>query len=261
MNKLVPLHDLSPVKHIPIPIRLTMGVFSAHIITTGGEAQNFSELVKLKGYPIAMLVSFVIAQLAIEQIQYFTIVLHKRFPIYDAKHIKLVWQIVTCLIGPFLSIFMLASIYYAANGYFILDTLWPSVHGWPILMMLMVLNLVFTISYGGIPIPALSVKKPAPQEGQLMVIVYVLHEDGLNKVFYSDGSYMTDARSLADIFKSLEPGEYIVNLRCCIIKRSNIKAAYLMGDGTSTVEVLVPANAKTIFSARQKGILNGYYSN
>jgi hypothetical protein len=236
-----------------------LAIFAAYIIVTGGEFENLSSLMRLDGFLIAMIGSFVIAFIAIAQVRYSTMWVHKRFPYYDLGHVKILWQTGLCLLCPFLTVCLLATTYYAFHGLFILDTMWPDLHGWPILMMLVIFNFILAIPKTQTLIPIIKSPEilllPA-----LHLIVYVVHRNGVNIVFFSDCTHIIDARSLKAIFKSLPPGEYIHSLRYGIFRRDNIKAAYHNKDGTATVELLTPAGETTKVSNRQKSVLNGYFT-
>lgn len=247
------------VKYSIIIADFLMAIFAAHVIVTGGEFEDISSLVRLDDYPIAMLGSFVIAFVAVKQVRFSTLWVHKRFTSYDLRRVKISWQIGLCLLCPFVTISSLATLYYAFHGHFILDTMWLDLHGWAILMMLIVLNFVLAIPKLQALLPVVQKSETSPLVAQRQ-IVCVIHRGRVNFVYYTDGGYMIDARSLIAIFETLDSIEYIFNLRHSIFRKDNIKAAFNNNNGTATVEMLIPVGETTIVSGRLKAVLNGYYT-
>ena len=254
-NKSMQISMLNPngsnVHRITFLYRFILAVVAAHLITTGGEFQSFTELVKLRGYPIAMLSSLAIAMIVIEQVHYSTLKLQKRFPVYDLAYRKLSWQLLTCLLLPFLTIFGLATIYYAVHGFFILDTMWMTNHSWQVVLMLLVLNLVFSFPQAG-SAPHFTVPEPkALTQPEARCLMYVLPSNGVTKVYYDDGTHNVDNRSLEDIFKLLDTKSYILNPKRSIVRVDNIKKIYKFPNGGLKLELFCPAGTLVSVSKRQ----------
>lgn len=251
--------DGSFLKSVSFPYRFILACIAGHVITTGGEFENFTKLAKLSGYPLAMLSSVSIALIVIEQVRYFNLVINKKFPDKGQWPVKIRWQIIMGLVLPFATVFVLAAVYYAWNGIFILDTLWPATNGWLIFFMLIVLNVLFSFTQPVADVPEKN------EESQQMIldftraVVYIAHIDGMNKMHYAEGAYTMDVRSLNDIFKTLDPNLYIFTPRCSIIKRDNIKMIYQEEGGKLRVELFSPKGAFAIVSNRQRNGFKGYF--
>ena len=231
--------------------RLLLAIFAGHLISTGGEFQSFSELRILTGYPIALLTSVLIAIVAVEQVHYSTLLLNRKYPVYDSNHLRLVWQIITCFALPFLNIFLLATLYYAYHEHFILDTMWLTDHGWQIFIMLVALNLCFRVSQNNVLIPPVSVVPGALVFLADAEIAYAVHVDGVNKVVSDIGAQQLDTRSLPEIYKALEPGKYILNPKASIIRRDNIKYKVRNKDGTYIIVLIAPTGTSIVVSNNQ----------
>ena len=251
--------DGSVVHRISFFLRSILALLSGHFISINGESQPFRELFKLPGYWSALLCSIVIAVVAIEQVNYSTIRLHKRLPVYDKEFVKLKRQLVFCLILPFVTIFSLSMAYYAYYGYFILDTMWVTHHGWQILMMLFLLNVLFGLTRITI-VPTVLIPEPI-LDCQVLEkeIGYVSHDNGFNKTFYKDGSYSLDIRSLKAIYKTLNKHLYRLNPLHSIIRLDSILIAYDIPGGKTKVELSTPTGAFVIVSGRQKKFYLAYF--
>ena len=246
------LNQSKTVHTIPFIYRFFLALSGGHLITTGGEFQTLSELVKLPGYPLAVITSIGIAFIAIEQLYYSLLRLNRLYPSYNKGYTKFRLQLITCVLAPFLTVFILATIYYACHGYFILDTMWPADHGWQILLMLLVLNMVFGA--------AMVWPKPTPDVDSSLdnlmlskqTITHIIHDKGYNKVHYNNGTEQLDSRSLYDLYQLMEPGAYILNPKKSIIRRDNIRFAGENLEGYFVVELISPKGMRLPVSDRQK---------
>jgi hypothetical protein len=246
----------SDVRSLTFISKLVMALMSAYIICTGGEFQSFRELVKLRGFLAAFFTSAGIAILAIEQVFYSTRWLHRRFPTYDSDHVKVRWQIIICFMAPFITVFVLASAYYAYHGYFILDTMWPTSHAWQIFFMLLVLNLLYAIPRAISPAPTLGESLLLPV---VLVVVYVQNDKGVNTFYFNDGTEKYEVvLSLYAIFKTLDPKLYILNPKDSIIRRDNIIKAHDSGVGRLRIELISPAGTFALVARRQEKAYAAY---
>jgi hypothetical protein len=237
---------------IPFYQRFFLAVIAGHLITTGGEFQNMSELVKLPGYPMAIITSVVIALITIEHVYYSMTGLNQKYPTYDTDYKKIRWQLIACVLTPFLTVFILATIYYAFHGLFILDTMWPADHGWRVLLMLLVLNMIFGISMVKTTTVLNTDISPEATIFSKRKITHIIHDNGYNKICYNDGTEQLDNRSLYDLYQILESGAYILNPKKSIIKRDNIKFAGENLEGYYVVELFSPKGMRIPVSDRQK---------
>lgn len=251
--------DGSVVHRISFFLRSILALLAGHFISINGESQPFKELFKLPGYWPALLCSIIIAMVAIEQVNYSTIKLHKRLPVYDKEFVKLKRQIVFCLILPFMTIFTLAIAYYAYYGFFILDTMWVTHHGWQIIVMLLLLNVLFGVTRIKI-VPKVLIPEPILNcEVLEKEIGYVSHENGFNKVSYKDGSHTLDIRSLDTIYKTLNKQLYRLNPLNSIVRLDSILIAYDIPGGKTKVEMITPVGGFVLVSGRQRQFYLGYF--
>jgi len=227
-------------QRLTIFFRITLAAVAGHLISIGGEFQSQSELMKLPGYPMALFTSILIAIIAIEHVNYSIIRLHRRFPFYEDDYLKISWQLITCVLAPFVTIFILATIYYALHGHLILDTMWTADHGWQVLFMLLILNMIFGI--------AMIRSNPLIER----TITYIVHEDGINKINYNDNSWELDRRSLYDLAELLGADEYILNPKKTILRLDNIKVAFDDREGNFMVELTHPQGMLIAVSDRQR---------
>jgi hypothetical protein len=259
MNYLMLNLEGSNVRPLTIISKLVMALMTGYIICTGGEFQSFRELARLPGFMVAFFTSVGIAVFAIEQVYYSTRWLHRRLPTYDADHLKIRWQIIFCFVAPFITIFVLASGYYAYHGYFILDTMWPTSHAWQIFFMLLALNLLYAI-------PRSRTVSPAPELALSLVlppvplVTYVKNDKGVNTIHFNEGAEKCEiGLSLHSIFKTLDPNLYILNPKDSIIRCDNIIKAYDSGVGRLRIELISPAGTIALVARRQKKAYIGYF--
>lgn len=242
----------STVQSMPFFYRFLLALVGGHLITLGGEFQTISELIKLRGFPVALITSIFIAIIAIEQVHYSLIRLNRKYPTYDKDYTKLRWQIIMCVLIPFCIVFSLATIYYAFNGYFILDTMWLADHGWQVVFMLTVLNTMLSLAM--VPPKAVPAGDSSGEAtiSSIRMITHIIHDKGYNKIYYSDGTEQLDSRSLYDLYQLLNPGEYILNPKKSIIRRDNIRFAGENLEGYFVVELISPKGVRVPVSDRQK---------
>jgi len=257
----------------PFVTRFLFALVAGYLISTVGETQSSTELVKLPGFIPAFFTSIGIAIIAVEQVSYSTVLVHRRFHWYDSTITKVSWQIALCFAMPFLTIFLLASGYYAYHGFFILDTEWTTMYGWQIFFMLLALNLVFTMaqipfkSFTGNPIPNLTsyeIPTVIPELQPVVItshrlIAFVIHYNGNNKVYYMDGGHIMDPRSLKDLFKLLDPDLYRINPKKSIIRLDNIHKITENADGSLKIELITPEKMVTEVCKTHKNAYLGYY--
>jgi hypothetical protein len=242
----------SPSPGLKFFLRFLLALVAGHLISTGGEFQTYTELVKLPGYPIAFVSSVIIAIVAVEQVHYSILLLHRRFPTYDSSQVKLLWQIITCFLLPYLTIFILATAYYAYHNYFILDTMWLTNHGWHIFMMLLVLNLLFGITGQQTVVPTELPKTNPLRSLDTRQIAYVLHDVGINIIYFLDGSHEIDSRTLKQIHNALDKGQFVLNPKRSIVRRDNVLDGIESPDGKFRIELISPAGTFIEVSMRQK---------
>jgi hypothetical protein len=273
MNQL-PLNANS-LKGVSFPVlsRLVFAVVAGYLISTVGEPQSFTELVKIPGFIPAFFTSIGIAIIAVEQVNYSTLVVHRRYFWYDTSFTKVSWQITLCFVMPFLTIFLLASGYYAYYNHFILDTRWTTMYGWQIFFMLLALNLMFTMAQiqiktppgaaelpPNIPeIPSTNFALPPVLMTSLRTVAFIIHYNGNNMVYYMDGGHIVDPRSLKELFKLLDPDLYRMNPKMSIIRLSNIKNITELADGSLKVELITPEGMVTKVCRAHKNAYLGYY--
>lgn len=251
--------DGSVVHRISFFLRSILALLSGHFISINGESQPFRELFKLPGYWPALLSSIGIAIIAIEQANYATIKLHQRFPTYDKAFVKIKWQLFFCLILPFATIFVLALVYYAYHGYFILDTMWVTHHGLQILLMLLLLNVLFFVTLIADVPKVNNFELSTYCESSENEILYVTHEDGINKGYNENGVLILITRSLKSQYKLLDKRLYILNPQSSIIRLNNILIAYDVPGGKTKVEMIAPAGTSVEVSGRQRKFYLAYF--
>jgi hypothetical protein len=259
------MFNLSSIKKGLVPalrsilLKCSAALFTGFLICFTGESESIMDLIHLPGFEVALIVSSIIALIAIEHVSYSTKLLHRRHPTYDQEQKKIRYQVLHCLIAPFLLIFTLASIYYACHGIFILNTMWLTNHGWQIFIMLLLLNVSHNLR--GI----LKNEKVAPIPPTVIgptlapYILYANHQDRVNHVYRNDGSCNCDFRSLKDLFKDLDPNAYMLNPFNCIIRWDNINKAFDLPNGKVRVELISPAGLSAVVSRRQRRFYLGYF--
>jgi hypothetical protein len=251
--------DGSVVHRISFFLRFILALVAGAFISINGESQPFKELFKLPGYWPALLSSVAIALIAIEQVNFSTIRLHRRFLIYDKEFVKIKRQVFFCFILPFVTVFGLATVYYAYYGYFILDTMWLTYHGWQILAMLLLLNVSFALTRI-VRVPEVTHLEPLSiQESSENEIVYVTHDNGINKGYNENGGLVLIPCSLKDQYKLLNKRLYILNPQNSIIRLTNILVAYDIPCGKTRVELITPPGTKVDVSGRQRKFYLPYF--
>jgi hypothetical protein len=238
--------------------RIILALIAGHLITIGGEFQNLSELIKLPGYPVALLSSVLIAIVAIEQVNYSIVRLYRRYPTYEKDYTKVRWQLINCVLKPFITIFILATIYYAFHGYFILDTMWPADNGWQILFMLLVLNMIFGIAMTKSTPPLKLLSAPKTLLPFVREITHIMHDNGINKIHYDNDTCELDRRSLYDLGQTLDLTKYVLNPKSSILRLDNIKVAGDNPEGIFIVELIYPRGMLIAVSDRQRKFYSGY---
>jgi hypothetical protein len=137
----------SNITYNDLIFRILIGICAAHFIVSIGRYLSFLELIKLKNYPIAMIISTVIAGIIVEAVFRITSFLDRRYPWESVLRKRLFMQVLFGVISPLTLAVILASIYFGVFGVNILDTVYFELYFPSIAMMILLLNAYYMIHY------------------------------------------------------------------------------------------------------------------
>ena len=106
------------------------------------------------------------------------------------------------------------------------------------------------------PLKLLSAPNPLPPLERK--ITHIMHDNGMNKIYYDNDTCELDRRSLYDFKQTLDPSKYVLNPKSSILRLDNIKVAGDDAEGNFIVELIYPLGTLITVSDRQRRFYTNY---
>ncbi|MEJ7559333.1 MAG: hypothetical protein WKF66_13565 [Pedobacter sp.] len=226
--------------------RLVLSLFLGHFFASAGQSYTLMELINAKHYVAALLTGTLCSLLISYLITFLTTFLNKRFPWNSFRILRPGIQLITGIAFPFLIIFLLMMLYFAHDGFWILDTGWPEHCAGYVVLVLCLANLgsemlatkVVPVAPLMTDLPFITalaethvtvVCNPVRFKGRLFTeIVHVYAVNRVNFAMFADGDEHRLPYTISKAMTLLSPETHLRLSRCDIVMLSQIEKARYM---------------------------------
>ena len=245
-------------------IRLSGSAFIAHLFASAGQPHTPAELIKLNGYLPALLIGTLASVLTSYLLTSLTSFLNFKYPWKEFRLLRPGLQILGGIILPFLIIFLLMTLHFAAAGIRVETTDWIE-HcigyilvallfgnlGSEALASIMAKNVARDIS-----LPKADEEKPLPPilfKGRPLVeLVYIVAIMRANNATFKDGIMHSTTYTLKNIMDLLPPGTHLRVNRSEIVNLSFIAKARYHGTDRNRIRIYLKGNENLVILTSEK---------
>jgi len=139
--------DAPPYGYNDIFFRIIIALIAAHIIVAFGAKESFFVLLISWFYYRSLLLSFIIAFLLVSEVYWVTVKLDKHYDWKNKTIQRVGLQLLLGITLPAITAFLLATVYFGAFGYNILDTFYLQFDFPVIVIMILLLNVYYIAFY------------------------------------------------------------------------------------------------------------------
>lgn len=257
------IENVEIVSYNDFPVRITGALLAALLIVSFDEPENWYDLLRLPAFYPAVFASTIMAFIIIETVFRINRWLDRVLVWFTKPARRLLLQLLLCVLLPITISVLLATLYYGWYNYSLNETVYFDKHFMPIVIMVISANLYYALQFTvrllihllsnkSLPTPTTSVSTAITP----IAVPNIFHEDlptvaphnslimpnglsleaidlvfSLNRNIWvlHDGEKTSWLNTIQKTMLALPADQYFLANKSCIVKRSNILAAYYYG--------------------------------